>query len=59
MFGFALLFRCALVMFFFAFGEADIEFDTAAFVVHIQWHDSVTSALRFADKLFNFALMQQ
>ncbi len=55
----ASLVSVALVMLFFAFGEADFEFDAAAFVMQIERHHGVSALLDFANELVDFALVEQ
>ena len=49
----------AFVVLFFAFGQADVHFDIAAFVVHIERDEGIAAAFDFADELVDFALLQQ
>ena len=42
----------AFVVLFFAFGQADVHFDVAAFVVHIERDEGIAAAFDFADLLF-------
>lgn len=50
----AFLFGSSLVMFLFAFGQADGEFYASALVVHVQRHQGVAGALDFADEFVDF-----
>ncbi len=42
-----------------AAGEADVDFDSASRIVHIERHQGITGALDFADQMLDLLAMEQ